>query len=340
MEKTLKFRYLSLPFCVAALLIAADPKFPQAEISNGIIKANVLLPDPEKGYYRGTRFDWDGVIESLTYKGHNFFGKWFDRYEPTLHDAIMGPVEEFRTGETAIGYDDAKPGDYFMKIGVGMLRKLDNEKYSQFRTYPILTTGKRTVDPESYRVTFQHELSDGEGYSYVYKKVLRLAGGKPELIIEHSLKNVGKKVIDTSVYNHDFYMIDNQPAGPSYRVAFAFDPQAKNDLKGLAAIRDKEIVYQRELNPGGESVFTPISGFGETPKDNDIIVENSIAKAGVREIGNRPLSDFNFWSIRSTVCPEGYIHMRIEPSKTFTWKITYRFYTLPLSSGDKKKRHG
>ena len=340
MEKTLTFRYLALPFCLAALLTAADPKFPQAEISNGLIKANVLLPDPEKGYYRGTRFDWDGVIESLTYQGHNFFGKWFDRYEPTLHDAIMGPVEEFRTGETAIGYDEAKPGQYFMKIGVGILRKLDNEKYSQFRTYPIMTIGKRTVDPESDRVTFQHELSDGEGYSYVYKKVVRLAANKPDLIIEHSLKNVGKKVIDTSVYNHDFYMIDNQPAGPSYRVAFAFDPQAKNDLKGLAAIRSKEIVYQRELNPGGESVFTAISGFNDTPKDNDIIVENAIAKAGVREIGNRPLSDFNFWSIRSTVCPEGYIHMRIEPGKTFTWKITYRFYTLPLSSGNKKKRHG
>jgi len=68
-----------------------------------------------------------------------------------------------------------------------------------------------------------------------------------------------------------------------------------------------------------------------------VIVENAKAQAGVREIGNRPLSDFNFWSIRSTVCPEGYIHMRIEPGKTFTWRITYRFYTLPLTSGHKKK---
>ena len=340
MEKTLKSRCVALPFCLAVLLNAAGPTFPQAEISNGLIKAKLLLPDPERGYYRGTRFDWDGVIESLTYQGHNFFGKWFDRYEPTLHDAIMGPVEEFRSGETAIGYDEAKPGEYFLKIGVGILRKTDNQKYSPYRTYPIMTTGKRVVTPESDRVTFQHDLSNGEGYSYQYKKVVRLAAGKPELIIEHSLKNTGRKVIDTSVYNHDFYMIDNQPAGPSYRVAFAFDPKAKDDLKELAEIRGKELVYKRELQPAGESVFTALSGFGGTQKDNDIVVENAVAKAGVREIGNRPLSDFNFWSIRSTVCPEGYIHMRIEPGKTFTWKITYRFYTLPLTGGNKKKRHG
>jgi len=339
MEKTLNVRHVVLPFCLAALLNAADVTFPQAEISNGLIKAKILLPDPQRGYYRGTRFDWDGVIESLTYQGHNFFGKWFDHYEPTNHDAIMGPVEEFRTGETALGYDEVKPGGFFLKIGVGLLRKLDDEKYSQFRTYPLMGPGKRTVTPESDRVTFKHELSNGEGYSYEYVKTLRLALRKPELIIEHSLHNTGAKVIDTSVYNHDFYMIDDQPAGPSYRVAFAFTPQAKNDLKGIAEIRNNELVYKRELQPGSESVFTVIRGFGDTPKDNDIIVENAIAKAGVREIGDRPLSDLNFWTIRSTVCPEGYIHMRIEPGKTFKWKITYRFYTLPLTGRYKQKRH-
>ncbi len=337
MEKTLKICHVALSLYLVCALNAAD--FPQAQITNGLIKAKILLPDNEHGYYRGTRFDWDGVVESLTYQGHSFFGKWFDKYEPTLHDAIMGPVEEFRTGETALGYDEAKVGGYFVKIGVGLLQKIDNEKYSQFRTYPIVNPGTRVVTPEGDHVTFQHELKS-ENYSYAYTKTLRLAFRKPELIIEHSLKNTGPKAIETNVYNHDFYMIDNQPAGPSYRVVFTFAPQAKNDLKDIAEIKGNELLYKRELQPGGESIFTPISGFSDKPTDNDIIVENSTAKAGVREIGNRPLSDINFWSIRSTVCPEGYIHMRIEPGKTFTWKITYLFYTLPLPSGDKKKRHG
>jgi len=331
----LNLRFFLIPLCLAALTRAADANFPQAEISNGLIKAKILLPDPERGYYRGSRFDWGGVIESLSFKGHSFFGQWFEHYDPTLHDAIMGPVEEFRGEDGALGYSEAKPGGYFVKIGIGLLRKPDDEKYSFARTYPVANAGKRIVTPEGDRVRFQHEISNGEGYAYLYRKTVRLARGKPELIIEHSLKNVGRRVIDTSVYNHDFYMIDEQPSGPDYRVAFAFTPRAEQDLKGLAEVRGKELVYQRELKPGGESVFTPIAGFGPAAKDNDVIVENAKAQAGVRETGNRPLSAFNFWSIRSTVCPEGYIHMRIEPGKTFTWKITYRFYTLPLTGGKK-----
>jgi len=301
--------------------------FPQAEISNGLIKAKLLLPDPERGYYRGTRFDWDGVIESLTYQGHNFFGQWFERYDPLSHDAIMGPVEEFRGDEGALGFSEAKAGGYFVKIGIGILRKPDDEKYQFYRTYKIVSTGRRVVTPEADRVIFQHELNNGEGYAYVYQKTVRLARGKPELIIEHALKNAGRRVIDTSVYNHDFYMIDGRPAGPGYRVTFAFTPRAQEDLKGLAEIRGNELVYARELKAEGESVATALTGFGTAPKDNDVIVENTDARAGVREMGNRPLSSFYFWSIRSTVCPEGYIHMRIEPGKTFSWKITYRFYT-------------
>jgi hypothetical protein len=303
--------------------------FPQAEISNGLIQAKILLPDPEHGYYRGSRFDWDGVIQKLTYRGHDFFGQWFEEYDPTSHDAIMGPVEEFRGDEGALGYNAAKAGGYFIKIGIGILRKPDDEKYQFYRKYAIVSTGKRIVTPEADRVVFQQELSDGEGYAYEYKKTVRLVRGKPELAIEHSLKNVGRRVIDTTVYNHDFYMIDGQPAGPAYRVAFAFTPRVQDDLKGLAEVRGNELVYARELKAEGESVATAVTGFGATPKDNDLIVENAKAGAGVRERGNRPLSSLYFWSIRSTVCPEGYIRMRIEPGKTFSWKITYRFYTLP-----------
>ena len=65
---------------------------PQAEISNGIMKASLYLPDAKEGYYRGTRFDWSVVISSLEYKGHSYFGQWFVDYSPTKHDAIMGPV--------------------------------------------------------------------------------------------------------------------------------------------------------------------------------------------------------------------------------------------------------
>jgi hypothetical protein len=328
------FAALSLMALCARL--AADSKpmsFPQAEISNKVIRAKLYLPDRDHGYYRGGRFDWSGVIESLTYQGHEYFGRWFPHYEPTLHDAIMGPVEEFRSADGALGFDQAKAGGYFCKIGVGMLRRPDDAPYSFSRTYQIANGGNRVVRPHADRVEFVHELNSGDGYAYLYQKTVRLAGGaKPELILEHSLKNTGHLVIDTSVYNHNFYMIDGQPSGPDFRVRFVFEPKAVADLKGLAEIQGNELLYKRELHPAGESVFSELTGFGPDARDNDIVVENQKTGAGVREVGNQPISLINFWSIRTTVCPEAYIHMRIEPGKTFKWHIVYHFFTLPAKA--------
>lgn len=321
--------------CVARLLTCAvllpwrtavGADFPSAEISNREIHAKLLLPNADNGYYRGSRFDWAGVIESLTYKGHSYFGKWFEGYSPTQHNAIMGPVEEFRSEDGALGFAEAKPREYFVKIGVGVLQKPDDEKYSFARPYRIVTGGKRVVRPEADRVVFLHDLNDDNGHAYHYEKTVRLVGNKPELVLEHSLKNTGKKVIDTSVYNHDFFMLDNEPTGPNIRVRFPFPPKAEVDFGDKAEIRSNELIYKRELAADGELVTSWLTGFGTTAEDNDIAVENTKTGAGVREIGNRPLSKFNFWSRRTTVCPEAYIHMRIEPGHTFKWKITYQFY--------------
>ena len=123
--------------------VAAD--FPQAEISNSRVRARLYLPDSQNGYYRGTRFDWSGVIASLECDGHSYFGKWFERYDPKLHDAITGPVEEFFTNNAGLGYDEARPGGSFVKIGVGSLRKPEEPRYSSFNTYEIVDSGKWKV---------------------------------------------------------------------------------------------------------------------------------------------------------------------------------------------------
>ena len=68
-----------------------------------MVRARFYLPDPEVGYYRATRFDWSGVISSVDYKGHSYFGQWFEKYDPKIHDAIMGPVEEFTAASAGFG---------------------------------------------------------------------------------------------------------------------------------------------------------------------------------------------------------------------------------------------
>jgi hypothetical protein len=308
----------------ALVFAAAAAEFPQAEITNGSIRAKLYLPDAQKGYYQATRFDWSGVIASLEFKGHNYFGQWFERYDPKINDAITGPVEEFGV----LGYQEAAAGGKFLKIGVGALVKPEERAYSSFRTYDIADPGKWSVRSGPDWVEFTHELKDAAGYSYLYRKTVRLAKDKPELLLEHSLKNTGAKLIETNVYEHNFYVIDGTPTGPDFVVKFPFAVQAARDLMGLAEIRGKELVYLRELQTG-QTVQSPLTGYGGAVGDYDFRVENRKTGAGVRQVGDQPLARINFWSIRTTVCPEAYVNVRVEPGKEAAWSIRYEFYTLP-----------
>jgi hypothetical protein len=300
------------------------PAAPTATISSGRLRASITLPDPKTGYYRGTRFDWSGAISSLTWEGHEYFGQWFEPYEPTIHDAIMGPVEEFLTGDSAPGYAEAPAGGTFVRIGVGVLRKPAGEASLQrFGRYEIVDHGRWTTTPGKDRITFVHELKEAAGYAYRYTKVLRLDGDS--LILEHELANTGSKAIATSVYNHNFFTLDRKTTGPDIVVRFPFAPKAARALNDLAEIRGREIVFLRELQPK-ENVFSELEGFGATAADAGFEMENRATGAGVRATGDRPLQKLLFWSAVKTVCPEPYVDVSVAVGATTTWRTTYTFY--------------
>ena len=238
---------------VSSELMAAE--FPQAEISNEVIRAMFFLPDSERGYYRGTRFDWSGSIFSLQFKGHEYFGQWFERYDPKIHDAIMGPVEEYRTHDAGLGYDEAKAGGTFIRIGVGVVRKPEEQAYRWDNTYAIVDPGKWSIKKGHDWIEFTHELKDASGYAYLYTKKVGLMKKEPGLVLDHTLKNTGRRSIETAQYNHNFFVIYRQPTGPDFVVKFPFDVRAKQELKGPAKIGDRQIEYLRELEKG-QSVFT------------------------------------------------------------------------------------
>jgi hypothetical protein len=326
LDTSLMFRTALLAGALASVLGAAE--FPQTEIANGLIRAKLFLPDADKGYYRATRFDWSGQMPSLIYKGHEYFGEWNDRpYDPKLHDAIMGPVEEFSDVE-APGYADAQVGGVFLKIGVGLLRKPQEAKYDHFKTYEIVDPGKWTVKTHPDSVEFTHVVSDPvSGYAYEYTKVVRLVSGKPELTLEHRLRNTGKKPIATEAYEHNFYMLDHQPTGPDVVVKFPFDVTAAAPWKpAVVELHGAQLAYLKELEKG-ESTYNTLKGFGSEVKDYDIRVENSRTGAGVRQTSDHPLSRLVYWSIRPTACPEAYVRIEAAPGGEFTWRIRYEFYS-------------
>jgi len=318
---------LCLPSC---FLLAED--YPKAEISNGLIHAEVLLPDARNGSYRGTRFDWSGVISSLQFSGHEYFGRWYEHHDPKIHDAITGPVEAFQTNDKGLGYDEAKAGGTFVRIGIGTLRKPEEKDYRPYDTYEIVDPGKWTVGRHKDRIEFTQRLKSEQGYAYVYRKTVRLVKGKPQLLLEHSLKNTGRKVIETNQYNHNFFVIDHEVVGPDVVVKFVFTPNPTRGFKDRAEVHGQEIVFPRELERRNGGVFSELEGAGTQVKDYDFRIENLKTGAGVRFTSDQPLQKVNFWAIRTVAVAEPYIELKIEPGKESRWTIRYDFYTMPLAA--------
>lgn len=299
-------------------------QFPQTGITNGMITANILLPDKDKGYYQGTRFDWSGVISSLKFSGNEYFGKWFETYDPKIHDAIMGPVDAIYP----VGYEKAKAGGKFLIPGVGVLTKPDETPWTFTRTYPVVNYGSWKVKKGKDKITFVHTLKDKE-YSYEYRKDLVLVEGKPVMKIVHSFKNTGPAAIETPCYNHNFFVINNQPVGPGYSAEFPFRITGTfRDGPELVQITENKFTLRRNLVTP-ETIFS--GGLeGPAPQDKvyDIRLENKTTGAGVRITCNKPLLRMVFWANPYTFCPEPYLQLKTAPGETYEWTITYEFYKL------------
>ena len=330
--------FVELAVAGAAAVMAANP--PAAEISNGKISATVYLPDPVNGFYQGTRFDWSGVVRSLKANGHVYYGPWFTKRSETVRDFIyegedivagpcsstMGPADEFRP----LGYDAAMPGETFVKIGVGILKRPDEKAYDAYRLYPITDHGKWSVNRKDDSIEILQILSDGSsGYGYEYRKTLRLVEGKTEMELSHSLKNIGKNAIETQVYNHNFLVIDGKgpQAGTTVMLPFAVGAARKPNPE-LAVIEGNKIVYKKTL-AGEDVVSFPITGFGDTASDHGFRVESGALKAGMSMRGDKPLNSVNLWSIRSNVSVEPFVAVPVAPGKEFRWTSLYRYYSIP-----------
>lgn len=335
----------SLPGAVGFVLLAGlgfCAEVPETTISNGQIRMKVYLPDAKNGFYRGTRFDWSGVISDLQYAGHNYYPPWFERMDAKVRDfiydgpnivagpcsAITGVPEEFSTDRKGLGYDEAKAGGTFIKIGVGVLRKPDDSPYSPYRLYEIVDGGKWTVKKSGDSVEFTQQISDpATGFAYIYRKTVALAKDKPQMVLGHSLKNTGKKAIQSTVYNHNFLYLDRQPPGPDFEITFPFQIQATPPPdRALAEIRGNRFLFTKTL-AGEDRVATAIGGHSSRAKDYDIRVENRKLGAGVRITGDRPLLRTFLWTIRAPLSIEPYLEMNIAPGEEFTWNLTYDYYT-------------
>ena len=294
-------------------------QYPNTTISNQQLTMKLYLPDPEKGLYRGTRFDWSGVISSVRYKGHEYFGYWKDTHDPYVHEDLTGPVEGFI--EPGLGFQEAQPGGKFIRIGVGILQK-EAPEYEWTKTFNILDHGKWTVDQGEDWISYKHQVAGDFGYAYEYHKTIQLKDDG--FVIAHELTNQGEKSIETDQFNHNFFMIDGETSGPAFTISFPYQITTEDDLKNLMKIDDNQLHFNEPFID--TSLFMTLTGYSNQISDHQVTVLNTKSGAGVKFTVDQPLYRMCFWACETTLSPENFIWISVAPGESMEWTSDYTLF--------------
>lgn len=289
----------------------------EQKLTKNGLELTFCLPSFEDGYYRGTRFDHSGIFRKIVFNGFVLADEWFDKYNPYMHDAVCGASEEFDQS----GYNEAAPGEVFLKPGVGLLLKEDEAPYDHFKLYKVSDAGRWTISNDADSVTFVHVL-ECNGWGYVYEKKVRLIDGNTFEII-HSLRNTGTRTIQGQTYNHNFFTFGECRPGPEIEIDFPFAPCGKWRAEyDSVTLSEKGIRYLRPLQQG-ESVFMGnLMPVDCTPAEGKVYAMSASGHCVTME-ADKAFDHIVFWSNHRVGCIEPFVPYCIEPGKTFAWSYRY-----------------
>lgn len=268
------------------------------------------LHTPGDGFYSGTRFDYGGVFRSLLYEDTEFCGPWFERYDPRMHDAVLGPAEEF----SLMVLPGPQGQERWLKPGVGLLRP-DGFPYDRFKLYEIVDPGVWTVGKGGAALRFEHTLD--ACYHYV-KEVVETGANSFE--IRHSLHAFTD--LDGDVYNHNFFTMGKVETGPSRQIDFPFRPEGSwRSAYDSVAFTQGGIRFSRKLRPG-ESVYSgDIHAAGQQGMPYSMTLREGRRSVHMR--GSIPAFKTVFWANHRIACLEPYIRLAVPAGQSFCWTLAY-----------------
>jgi hypothetical protein len=287
------------------------------QIGNESIKMTFHLPDLTDGYYRGTRFDHSGVFKSIEYDGCNYAEEWFSEYDPYKHDAVCGPTEEF----SAIGFDEAGPGETFLKIGVGMLERIDGNSYDRFLLHKVVEPGSWTIESSDDEITFIHELKYG-GYGYIYRKTVKLNGNG--FRISHRLENTGSLTIEGNVYNHNFFTMGRHLVGPDRELQFKFKPTGDwREPYTHIHLEDGRIRFSEEQGTARTTFMGNLRDAENPSSEYDFLLVEKQNGRSVRMTSKKKFTHAVYWSNHRIACIEPYLEFKLETGDSYSFDIDY-----------------
>ncbi|KAL7529716.1 hypothetical protein ACHAXR_003115 [Thalassiosira sp. AJA248-18] len=376
--------YLMLTFAMSALPAAAA--YSNITLESPIMSVKIFMPMLPKGraedsadddkYYVGSRFEHGSMIGDVVFGGdRGVYGRglWRTPHDSGWPESGVGLASEFGCGDNGascvgkgditngvLGYDTAKAGEPFLKIGVGALVKGscpecvgdENGQYKFNSPYKFHRppSWKVLPSPDPNEITFVSEEKLGD-FGYRIQKTARVDGSV--LTVRSLLTNLGKKQFTTPWYSHHFFTGDHEPVGPGYKLDLGLSeyglqtptPQFKqpglgswsedlNDYANVTMARDGSISMKiKKVLPEGtrlkaefldENTITLTDGSFTLHAPNGISVTEKIPELQTQS-RNPFIYAYNVYAERGTLSPEPMLLLYLQPAETTFWTQHLRF---------------
>lgn len=290
-------------------------------LRNKDIEIHMDLPNEN---YKFPRFDQTGKIVDVVFKGNSFSAiERTDNVDQDLYG--QGFYNEFGL-EIPVDFDEVTEGEWFHKIGVGLLKKQGSE-YSHMVNYEVKPANFQ-VELDSDRIVIVCISENHNGYAYILKKEIELSASGFK--IHYQLENTGEKEIQTAEYVHNFMSINKELIGQDYTLTLPFklDPDS---FKQAVNLEDKVKVYSSSFefeNPALEPFFySHINGEKKVKATWQLI--NKKQKLGIKETGDFETSKVNLWGWTHVVSPELFYEIQLKPKETAVWNRSYELFEIP-----------
>ena len=290
------------------------------EIKNN--NCTIIIDHPFENYC-GSRFDWTGKITQLRFQNTSILSSE-NLSKKNEHGFGRGLYNEFGI-DSPLGFKEAEIGEWFHKIGVGLLKKTKSE-YRFNENYEIIPAAFRVIT-EKNKIIIYCTSDSINGYSYRLTKEIELF--EKSFSIKHILENTGEKEIVTNEYNHNFIGINNGPIGENIILKFPFQVNPK-ELHEIVNPGNKVKIASSDLEfnaiPQEPFFFSNLSGHKLVDAAWELHDLNS--KIGIRETGNFETQSINVWGSKHVISPELFIKIHISLGESKEWTRTYEVFEL------------
>jgi len=264
--------------------------------------------------YRRSRFDWGAIVSSVILDDNvNFCSK--EATGDNLGTEGTGLTFEFGINK-AVGYDEAKPGEFFPKIGVGFLKRESQDDYDFFHDYEIKPVDISVKQDENVHFSQQSPILNG--YGWILDRSISI--NENHLVIDTSLKNSGEKRIITNEYCHNFLKLGENPVDASYLLSMNREVRL-SESKGVVQHGKNSISPDGAPDSWLYCATEKIDDSGEfhwklTHQESGISV-------GCEEKFN--VSRFALWGMKHVISPEFFIEIDLKPQESLAWSRCYSF---------------